>query len=149
MKRYCRFMADGITVNDVLDFPDDADPKDVLSTELYPLYIPCPSNVEGNWTYIDGEWLEPVAPPEPPVPPHVYATVTPAEFESLFTIDEVIGIEDSTNRKVGLYWKRYTDRTLAKIDMNLQSVQDFIDLLITEGIVAAERREDILDGVAQ
>ena len=148
MERYCRFNADGITVSDVLDFPEGAKPQGVLSAELVSLYSPCPGNIEANWRRVAGEWLEPlpVVSAESPV---IRPIVTPAQFERLFTIDETIAILDSANRKVTLSWARYTAAGSPDVDLNLASVQAFVDLLIAETLVAAERREAILSGTAQ
>ena len=148
MERYCRFNADGITVCDVLDFPEGAKPQDVLSAELVSLYRSCPGTVAANWRRVDGEWLEPL-PTVSVEPPVSYPTVTPAQFERLFTIDETIAILDSVNRKVTLSWVRYTAAGSPDVDLNLASVQAFVDLLIAETLVAAERREAILSGTAQ
>lgn len=68
--RYCRFIHDGHTVNDVMDIPRGFAKEEVLSAQAAPLYVPCPAHIEAGW-YHDAErdvWLSPEEAPAPENP---------------------------------------------------------------------------------
>lgn len=150
MKRYCRLMEDTVTVSDVLDFPDGANKDEILSAELAPLYVPCPSDIEGGWRYISGQWLQPL-PPEPVEPEVTAPIIGPLEFKLLFTSAERIAIGNArkTDQIIEDFFSIIDDPRLKEVNMELPSTINGVDYIISKGIVDEGRRSDILSGKFQ
>ena len=88
-------------------------------------------------------------PAEPPIEPApAYPVVSPVEFKLLFTAQERIQITAARAGDVVLedFFSIIDDPRLTCVDLSWKSTQDGIDYIIARGLVASERREEILTG---
>ena len=111
-------------------------------------------NVEDNAELVDGVWVNPVTPePDPdyeiPEPEKVYLKVTPLEFKMLFTSQERIAIKEAkvTDAIIQDGFEILDDPRLTVVDLGLSSVQGLIDYMVTLGLVATERADEIKSGI--
>ena len=111
-------------------------------------------NVEDNAELVDGVWVNPVTPePDPdyeiPEPEKVYPKVSPLEFKMLFTSQERIAIKEAkaTDEILQDGFEILEDPRLTVVDLGLASVQGLIDYMVTLGLVATERADEIKSGI--
>ena len=152
--KYCSFLDDGVTVREAVSLPVDVALADVFAAEFVPTFSPCPDDVVAHWRYVDGAWLPPeeIGEPEPgPEPAPVYPIVSPVEFKLLFLPQERIAIEVAKADDPVLqdFYTIIDDPRLTCVDLSWMTVQNGIDYLIGMGLVASDRREQILTGAFQ
>src|SRR5487761_1979388 len=101
---------------------------DTFNSTVQALFTACPTNVTAGYTYANGTWTAPVAPPTPPV---VYRQLTPMQFYLAFTPAERMAIKKSTDVNVEEFWATYqlAAQTNTPIDPNLVSVQEGLTYL--------------------
>ena len=89
-----------------------------------------------------------IAPP-PEIPPALPAKVSPVEFMLLFTSPERVAIKAlrQTNPIIDDFLDIIEDPRLTFVDLGLGSTVSAIDYLIYVGLVAPERKAEILTGV--
>lgn len=109
-----------------------------------------PDNVQSGWRLMEGIWTEP-APVDPPAPVAEYPTVSPIEFKLLFTAQERVAIKAAraTDPVIDDFYDVVEDPRLTFVDLGLQSTRDAIGYLAAQGLIGAERVEQILAGVMQ
>lgn len=109
-----------------------------------------PDNVQPGWRLIDGVWTEP-APVDPPAPVAEHPKVSPIEFKLLFTAQERVAIKTAraTDPVIDDFYDVVEDPRLTFVDLGLQSTRDAIGYLAAQGLIGAERVEQILAGVMQ
>lgn len=109
-----------------------------------------PDNVQQGWRLIEGIWTEP-APVDPPAPVAEHPTVSPIEFKLLFTLQERLAINKvrDTDPVLDDFFGLIEDPRLTFVDLGLQSTRDAIGYLAEQGLIGAERVEQILAGVMQ
>ena len=125
-------------------------PADIYHPDIAAYYTTAvPDNAANGDGWVNGELIkpEPPAPIEPPAP--VPPKVSPVEFKLLFTPQERIAIRtaQATDPVIDDFMDIIEDPRLTVVDLGLGSTQSGIDYLISEGIVEAARKEEILSGV--
>lgn len=121
------------------------------------LFVSCPTTVTAGYTYANGTWTAPPAPPAPGPAP--YPQLSPMQFYLAFTPTERIAIKKSTDPMVMEFWATYelAAQTGHNIDPNLVSVQEGLTYLATPttatppgaGILASTRPAQISQGIPQ
>lgn len=88
---------------------------------------------------------------DPYVPPKVYPTVSAPGFKILFTSSERIAIKNArpTDATIDDFNDLLEDPRTTQINLNLKSVSEYLDYLISVDIIDDERKEQILNGVQQ
>lgn len=106
-----------------------------------------PDNVQPGWRLLDGVWTEPAPVDTPAEPPKV----SPIEFKLLFTAQERVAIKTAraTDPVIDDFYDVIEDPRLTFVDLGLQSTRDAIGYLAAQGLIGAERVEQILAGVMQ
>ena len=111
-------------------------------------------SVEDSAELVDGVWVNPVTPePDPdyvaPEPEKVYPKLTPLEYKMLFTVQERIAIKEAkvTDEILQDGFEILEDPRLTVVDLGLASNQDFIDYMVTLGLVTTERADEIKSGL--
>lgn len=146
--------------NVAVDVIDD-EPSKHFHPDLVSDFVAVPEFVRAGARRVDGEWVN--LPPEEPaleVPaPVVYPTVSPVEFEMLWTIPELIAIDQlrSTDPVLDRFMKRLENPKLTQVNLALESVQLGVEYtlgwLAANQTVAPEdiavRMEAILSGVVK
>lgn len=113
-------------------------------------FMAVPDGVVPGSRLVDGVWLE----PEPAAAPSVVTEapkVSPIEFKLLFTAQERVAIKTAraTDPVIDDFYDVVEDPRLTFVDLGLQSTRDAIDYLAAQGLIGAERVEQILAGVMQ
>jgi len=110
------------------------------------LFSEVPDEVTPNSVIDDkGKWT--IAQIAPPVPdPVLYQKVTPMTFQMLFTSSERIAIKKAvpTDPVIEDWWSLVTNPQLTEVDLNLSSVHEALDYLVTLKIISNERKLEIL-----
>lgn len=88
---------------------------------------------------------------EAPIATPVYLKVSPVEFKLLFTSPERVAIKAArtTDPVVDDFYDIVEDPRLTFVDLGLQSTQDAIGYMAAQGLIGAERVEQILAGLLQ
>lgn len=113
-------------------------------------FVEVPAAVVPGSCRVDGVWLAPepiaflktvVAAPQ----------VSPIEFKLLFTAQERVAIKTvrATDPVIDDFYDVVEDPRLTFVDLGLQSTRDAIGYLAAQGLIGAERVEQILAGVMQ
>ena len=86
--------------------------------------VPDTMQVDAGWTVavIDGA-------PVFTAPAPVLPTVDIPTFMNLFTLDEQMAIEGSTDPRVITMWKRFSDPRVQSVNLNLASIQGALEYL--------------------
>ena len=110
-----------------------------------------PDDAANGDGWVNGELIKPelvIAPP-PEIPPALPAKVSPVEFMLLFTSPERVAIKAlrQTNPIIDDFLDIIEDPRLTFVDLGLGSTVSAIDYLIYVGLVAPERKAEILTGV--
>lgn len=105
--------------------------------------VVCPDGVCSGWTYVNGIFLPPPLPPEPPIETGTY---TRLQFLFLFTPAEIVSIQDAatTNQTVMYYY--YMINAVVTLQLTDQPVIDGVNMLATEGVITPARAAQILAG---
>ncbi len=114
-------------------------------------FVAVPDTVQPGWRLVDGAWIAP-EPAEAAQPIEVgNLTPTPPEFLLLFTFAERVAIRAtrSTDPAIDDLLMMVEDPRLTMVDLRLQSTRDAIGYLAAQGLIGAERVEQILAGVMQ
>lgn len=111
-------------------------------------FVPVPNEVEAGWKLTGDSWQAPILNPEPTP---LFAKVSPVEFKLLFTSSERIAIaaERTTDAIIDDFFSIVDDARLTTVDLGLASTQNGLSYLVGLGLLTAERREEILQGVFQ
>lgn len=126
------------------------DPATHFHPDIAREFVAVPDNVQPGWRLIEGIWTEP-APVDPPAPVAEHPTVSPIEFKLLFTLQERLAINKvrDTDPVLDDFFGLIEDPRLTFVDLGLQSTRDAIGYLAAQGLIGAERVEQILAGVMQ
>lgn len=111
-------------------------------------FIEVPDNVKPGWLLKNGQWHEPAPVAEPTALP---PSISPIEFKLLFTAQERVAIKAAraTDPVIDDFYDVVEDPRLTFVDLGLQSTRDAIGYLAEQGLIGAERVEQILAGVMQ
>ena len=128
-------------------------PEELYHNDIAKLYsTDVPDNAANGDGWIDGQLVKPeiVAPEpvEPPAPKPTYPKVSPVEFKLLFTPQERVAIKTArqTDPVIDDFYDIVEDPRLTVVDLGLKSTQDALDYMISTGLLAAERKAEILAG---
>ena len=112
-----------------------------------------PDNAQNGDGWVDGQLVkpEPPAPAPAPEPTPVYPQVSPIQFKLLFTSPERVAIKAAraNDAVIDDFFDIVEDPRLTFVDLGLQSTQDALSYLVAQGLLTAERREEILKGQVQ
>lgn len=108
-------------------------------------------DVQNGWIKQGNGWVAPPA-PTPPTPEPVTLVppaVSPVEFMLLFTPQERVAIKAtrSSDPVISDFFDIVDDPRLTQVNLALTSTQDCLDYLIFKGLLAAERKAEIITGV--
>ncbi len=121
-------------------------PDGFFHPEVAAQFITVPDQVEDGWLLKDEVWSVPPAPVAPVPVVAIPPKVGPLEFQMLFTIQEKVAIEDSTDRAVRRFMKLVDDPRLLVVDLSLKSISDALDYMTGINLLAAGRKAQILTG---
>lgn len=139
-----------------------ADPAKQFHPALASEFVAVPVEVRAGWV-LDGDvWQAPAstdvpAEPEPaPEPVQQYKLqMSPVEFKMLLTPSERLAIrtareytgDDEARRTLAYliddWWLIVDDSRLSEVNLALAQVQEGLDMLVTAGILTAERRAEV------
>ena len=149
MTKYAHIV-DSVAV-EILVPPEGFALSDCVHADIAALFTEVPNDVTPNSKVNSkGVWTIAVV-PEPQVPLATYPVVTPMTFKMLFTSTERIAIKRSvaTDDVIDDWWGIINDPNLTEINLGLKSAQDGLDYLISVGILAPERKVEILSGIVK
>ena len=108
-----------------------------------------PDDAANGDGWVNGELIKPDLVIAPVVPAPVAARVSPVEFMLLFTSPERVAIKAlrQTDPIIDDFLDIIEDPRLTYVDLGLGSTVSAIDYLIYVGLVAPERKAEILTGV--
>ncbi len=111
-------------------------------------FIEVPDSVKPGWLLKNGQWHEPAPVAETTALP---PSISPIEFKLLFTAQERVAIKAAraTDPVIDDFYEVVEDPRLTFVDLGLQSTRDAIGYLAAQGLIGAERVEQILAGVMQ
>ena len=127
-------------------------PSDLFHPDVAVFYdTDVPDDASSGDGWVNGELIKPelvIAPP-PEIPPALPAKVSPVEFMLLFTSPERVAIKAlrQTDPIIDDFIDIIEDPRLTFVDLGLGSTVSAIDYLIYVGLVAPERKAEILTGV--
>ena len=126
-------------------------PEEDFHPELAALFIEVPDQVELQWRFSDGAWQPPQQGNEAISSVKLSPRVSPIEFKLLFTLQERLAINKvrDTDPVLDDFFGLIEDPRLTFVDLGLQSTRDAIGYLAAQGLIGAERVEQILAGVMQ
>ena len=104
------------------------DPATTFHADIAAQFIIVPNGTETGATLANGVWENP-APYVAPVIPVVHPTVDIPTFMNLFTLQEQLAIEGSTDPMVVMMWKRFSDPRVQSVNLNLASIQGALEYL--------------------
>ena len=131
------------------------DPINSFHPDIAAQFVSVPNNVQVGWFKDeDGQWSAPVI-PEPIPLPTVYPKVGPIHFQLLFDPIEIVKSVElkETDKIVASFWKLVDDPRTDIVDLNLQSVQNAIEYVLTAvknagvDINVQSRKAAILSGI--
>ena len=105
-----------------------ADPTTLFHADVAAQFIVVPDGTETGAKLTNGIWTNP-APYVAPVVPVVHPTVDIPTFMNLFTLQEQLAIEGSTDPMVVTMWKRFSDPRVQSVNLNLGSIQGALEYL--------------------
>lgn len=138
--------------NDRIRDISPGNPAELYTPDVAKFYdTEVPDNAENGDGWVNGQLVkpEPPAPVPVPEPTPVYPTVGPIAFKLLFTAQERIAIKQSTDAIVQDFFEIANDPRTTEINLALKSVQDAIGYLEQLGLLAAGRKDHILQGHVQ
>lgn len=91
-----------------------------------------------GWQYDGVIFFEPAPPPEQPRP------ISAVEFTLRFSVPESIAIRSSADPIVQEWVRRLDDPRLLELDLNRQEIADGLNYLVSQNLITAERRADLL-----
>lgn len=109
-----------------------------------------PDTAENGWILVDGTWeAPPVGTPFEPVT--IYPSVSPVEFQLLFTSAERVAIKAAraTDPIIDDFMDIVEHPKLTFVNLNLASTQSALDYFISLNILTSDRKAAILTGVIQ
>jgi len=128
------------------------DPAVTLHPDLAAAFQPAPPGIEAGAERVDGVWVNPAAlpPPPPPSPPSAPGIgtrrPTPPQFMTLFTAGERIAIRSSGDAIVQDFLSLIDDPRMAEIDLDSPPVGQGLGYLVSQELLADERRLAIFSG---
>jgi hypothetical protein len=131
------------------------DPNELYRPEVAELYsTDVPDDAENGDGWVDGALVKRPAPepaPEPISQPVQRPRVSPVEFKLLFTPQERVAIKlaRAGDPVIDDFMEIVGDPRLTYVDLNLQSTQDALGYLAAKGILAGDRKAQILEGKMQ
>jgi hypothetical protein len=102
------------------------DPATIFHADIAAQFIVVPAGTETGAMLVNGVWVNPPAPAPAPAPTIIPPIVDVPTFYSLFTIQEQMAIEGSTDPIVATAWKRFTDPRVTFVNLALGSVQNLL-----------------------
>lgn len=126
-------------------------PLEIEGAEVPAGYTDVPPPAAGMM-FMGGQWTDGQPRPLPPASAAASAPkVSPVEFKLLFTAPERVAIKTARSSDPVLddFFDIIEDPRLTHIDLGLQSTRDAIGYLAEQGLIGAERVEQILAGVMQ
>lgn len=148
MQKYAR--VGNKLVIETLSIPSGANIENYFVPQIAQQFIACPSEVEQNWTYEDGEWKEPKSPepPEPPEPPKPrYETrIGKAEFLMLFTSEERVAIRAGRDNDPVINDFFSVLEISEFIDVKEETTINGINYLVSKNLLTPQRVAVILKG---
>lgn len=125
------------------------DPAEIFHPDVAAHYTALVPDDAENCDAWDGETLtKPAAPgsvaPAAPIPPKV----SPVEYKLLFTVQERIAIAQAKATDLVLQdlYSILDDPRLTEVDLALASTQAALDYLTAKGLIADDRKAEILTG---
>jgi hypothetical protein len=104
-------------------------------------WIEAPGNVGIGDLYVNGSFVKVLTSEDS-------KKVSPIQFKLLFTFAEAVAIRSaiSTDQILEEFYKIIDDPRLTEVDLSLSAVSSGIDYLIAKGLIAPERKQEILNG---
>ena len=127
-------------------------PQEQFHPDIAAEFEPVPDDVQAGWARNEaGEWEAPAPTPEPTPAPTESPKVSPVEFKLLFTAGERVAIKAAraTDPVIDDFFEIVEDPRLTHVNLGLQSTKDALVYLEVEGLITAERRQEILAGKIQ
>ena len=111
-------------------------------------FQPVPDVVQRGWRLVGDDWQEPEPQPQPEPPAQPALKVSPVEFKLLFTSPERVAIKAArqTDPIVDDFFSIVEDPRLTHVDLGLSSTADGLAYLVSQNLLTAERRAQILSG---
>lgn len=121
-----------------------------VSTEPFPvapplMWVPCPDNVAADWTFQDGQFVEPAPQQGEPVVPFV-PRWTPLQFIERFTDAEQLAIVTAAQSTPAL--RLWYDKAMAADEIVSDDPRTIagVQALVDAGLISAQRKTEILGG---
>lgn len=115
-----------------------------------------PDDAQNGWIKDGDTWAAPPTPPvppepEPPEPVVMYPKITPVQFKMLFTSAERIAIKaaKTTDPVLEDAFEILEDPRLTEVDLGINSNQDLLLYMVSNGLITDARRMEILTGKLQ
>ncbi len=137
----------------------DQDPADVFLPDIAELFSSVPDAVQTNWVLTGETWGAPVfepgeeeTPPEPTAPVK-RTVVSPVEYFSLFSPLEEFAIRSAAEgttdpaKILAIFLRRLDHPSLTQVDLASAQVQQGLGLLVQMGLITAERKAEIEQGI--
>lgn len=128
-------------------------PDGFFTPDIAAQFQQVPDEVENGWLLDNGNWSAPVIPEPVPAPETVitYVKVSPIEFKLLFTSSERVAIKAAriNDPVIDDFYDIVEDPRLTFVDLGLNSTQQALQHMVTQGLIASERVEQILSNQLQ
>ncbi len=148
MTTYARI--DGGAALEIFTVPNGLTLAECWHPELAVKFSVCPDNVTvGSTVNEAGEWT--IAPEPASAPSAESVKVSPVEFKLLFTPQERVAMKAarSTDPVIEDLYEVLDDPRLTFVDLGLQSTKDAIGYLVSAGLLAQARADEIALGVVR
>lgn len=122
-------------------------PNDLFHPTVAMQFVEVPDFVENGWTFDGADWSAPPA-VSPVTPSNIPPIVSVPTFKLLFTSAERIAINNAktTDPVIADFFSILDDPRTAEINLALQSVQEMLDYLVSQSLLTAERKDEIVSG---
>lgn len=133
MTTFARLSPDGQSVQEICPH---ATPEGFYTLEVAAEFVVVPDGTLAGYLKDGDAWIAPAAPPEPTPPPFVPPSVTYDRFYNLFSIQQAIDIQNSTDPTVKEMYNRVQIGITARseIDMSEPFVSGLLGYLATEAV---------------